>query len=58
MIKTDEFEIASKEEALWMKEKEDCEARIKSFEKGLIINRAFLELCNQKIKEEEEKQNG
>ena len=49
MIKTPEFEFASKEEAIWLKAKESTEARIKNTEEGLIIDRAFLELCNEKL---------
>lgn len=58
MIKTKDFELASKEEAIWIKARDSTIARIKAVEEALIIDRAFLELCNQKIKLEEEKQNG
>lgn len=55
MIKTKDFEIATKEEAVWIRAKENCEARIKVSEESLIIERAFLNLCVQKIKFEGEK---
>ena len=50
MIKTDEFEFATKEEAIWLKAKESTEARIKATEESLIIDKAFLELCREKLK--------
>lgn len=51
MIKDKDFEFAGKNEALWMKAKENTEARIKNQEEALVIDRAFLSLCEQKIKE-------
>ena len=50
MIKTDEFEFASKEEAIWLKVKEAAEIRIKNTEEALLIDRAFLQLCREKLK--------
>ena len=51
MIKTPEFEFASKEEAIWLKVKESTEARIKNMEESLIIDREILKLCESKLKE-------
>lgn len=51
MIKTKEFEIAGKEESIWLRVKEATEKRIKATEEALIIDKAFLDLCNQKIKQ-------
>lgn len=48
-----EVTIVSKAEAMWIKAKESTENRIKMVEENLIIDRAFLELCKEKIKEEQ-----
>ena len=45
-----EAEIASKEEALWIKARDATMARIKSVKESLTVDEAFLELCEQKIR--------
>lgn len=51
-------EIATKEEAMWMKVKESAESRLKQHEEGVIIEKAVIEMADQKIKREELKNNG
>ena len=43
-------EIATKEEALWIRMKENAEARIKQAKESLVVDEAFLEMCNEKLK--------
>lgn len=40
-----------KEEALWIKVKEAREATIKGYEEALIVERAMLEMAENKLKE-------
>ena len=44
--------IVSKEQALWMKVKENAEIRLKSAQEGVIVETALIELAKKKIKEE------
>lgn len=46
-------EIKSKLEVLWNKSLESVKQRIKDYEEALIIDKAFLELCEKKILDEE-----
>ena len=57
MIKTEEFEFASKEEALWIRVKEATEQRLKNYpermkevEEAIMIDTAFLKMINEKLK--------
>mgnify|MGYP001618010368 CR=1 FL=1 len=49
MIKTDEIEIATKEEVLWLKVKESSEARLKNAQESVIIETAVIEMADKKI---------
>ena len=37
-------------EKLWILEKEKAEARMKSFEEALVIDRVFLKMCEEQAK--------
>lgn len=49
------IEIISKDESLWIKNRDACLGRIEQYESNLIIERAFLETCERKIAEEKAK---
>jgi len=50
MIEDEEVKIAENPtEALWENARKAAEERIKSLENGLIIEKAFLGLCESKI---------
>jgi len=49
-------EIATKNESIWMKYKETSKQKIEAFEEALIIEKAFLGLCEEKIQIELSKQ--
>lgn len=43
--------VASPAEALWTRVRDECISIIKSHEDSLVIQRAFLTMCEQKIAE-------
>lgn len=43
--------VESKEQEIWNRVKKLTEARIKSTEEALIVDKAFLDLCVKKIEE-------
>lgn len=45
------MEVASKKEAAWIKAKESTEKRLEMHEEGIMMDTAFLELCNAKIEQ-------
>jgi len=51
----DDIVIATREEAIWIKVKDEAEQLIKNFEDSLIIQREVLELAKKKIEEEQKK---
>lgn len=46
-----DIEIAKPEEAIWMRARDSTEARIKATKEALLIDEAFLKLCEDKIKQ-------
>ena len=49
------IKIVSQEEALWTKVRDGRIAAIKQLEESLIIEKAVLEMCEAKIKQEQSK---
>lgn len=51
MTKIDDkkVEFMSREEALWMRNKEFAESQIKDSEDKIIINKAFVSMCEKEL---------
>ena len=61
-MKTEEFEIVSKDEAFWTKKKELSEGIVKQLEGDLkeipsliLFHEAIVEMCEEKIQNEQNK---
>lgn len=42
-------QLASREEHLWMKNKEHAQNTIKSAEEQIIVNKAFVQMCDREL---------
>ena len=46
-----EVEFATKEEAFWLKLRENAEKRVEGYEESIKIDKAWIETCERKMKE-------